>query len=317
VIRIRDVIDNRTICDMFDVANMGGIRVSKARSHIVLISNNTDPTYRNEWGDGTLHFVGMGSIGPQKLDRQNRTLANSKRYGWTVHLFEVFEKGRYIYAGEVELAGEPYLSDQVDARADARFVWIFPLRRKATTEVGVSALPEAETELPDHLPHGAYAVIGSALTADQTELVNQAIDRLRTAGVTVTDQRDVDEKRYKKAMERWYEENLDRVRAMVRELIAKKKQLAEAEGRKFSLVDDELRINSASNEQELRAALMHLDRDEPAAMQEIFEKAWDAVAMPEAPKSLQDLAETGPMQSTDLERFGIKPADPARFRVFK
>jgi hypothetical protein len=100
-------------------------------------------------------------------------------------------------------------------------------------------------------------------------------------------------------------------------LIAKKKQLAEAQGRKFELVDDELRINSASNEQELRAALMHLERDEPAAMQEVFEKAWNAVPMPEAPKSLQDLADTGPMESAGLRRVGIKRADPARFRHFK
>jgi hypothetical protein len=312
-----ETVDNRTICDVFGVATMGGIRVNKVRSLIVLISNNTDATYRNEWLDGVLHFVGMGSVDPQKLDRQNRTLAKSKRNGWTVHLFEVFEKGRYVYAGEVELAADPYFSDQPDARADARFVWIFPLRRKAATEVAVSALPEAEIELPDHLPFGAYAVIGAGLTAEQTALVNEAIDHLRAAGVKVTDQRDVDEKRYKKAMERWYEEYLDRVRAMVRELIAKKKQLAKAQGREFALVDDELRINSASNEQELRAALMLLDRDEPAAMQEIFDQAWNAVPMPEAPKSLQDLAETGPMQSADLERFGIKRADPARFRVFK
>jgi hypothetical protein len=317
VIAIGETIDNKTVCDVFGVANMGGIRVNKVRSCIVLISNNTDPTYRNEWQDGTLHFVGMGSIGPQKLDRQNRTLAKSKRNGWTVYLFEVFEKSRYVYAGEVELAGDPYMSDQADARADDRFVWIFPLHRKATTEVAVSALPEVETELPDHLPFGAYAVIGSALTAEQTELVNEAIDHLRAAGVKVTDQRDVDEKRYKKAMERWYEDYLDRVRAMVRELIAKKKQLAKAQGREFALVDDELRINSDSNEQELRAALMLLDRDEPAAMQEIFEQAWNAVPVPEAPKSLQDLAETEPMQLTNLERFGIKRADPARFRVFK
>jgi hypothetical protein len=316
--RIGETIDNRTLCDVFGVANMGGIRVNKARNHIVLISNNTDPTYRNEWQDGsTLHFVGMGSTGPQKLNRQNNTLANSKRNGWTVHLFEVFEKGRYVYAGEVELAGEPYLSDQVDARAEARFVWIFPLRRKAATEVAVSAPPEAEAELPDHLPFGARAVIGDDLTADQTELVNQAINGLRAAGVKVTDQRDVDEKRYRKAMVRWHENVLDHVRVEAKRLIAKKKQLAEAQGRKFKIVDDELRINSASNEQELRAALMHLDRDEPAAMQEIFKKAWDAVPMPEAPKSLQDLAETGPMQLTDQERFGIKRADPARFSVFK
>ena len=61
---------------------------------------------------------------------------------------------------------------------------------------------------------------------------------------------------------------------------------------------------------------MHLDRDDPAAMQEVFEKAMNAVPMPEAPKSLQDLAETEPMQLTDLERPGVKRIDPARFRDF-
>jgi hypothetical protein len=312
---VGEIIDNRTICDVFDVANMGGIRVSKARSHIVLISNNTDSTYRNEWRDGTLHFVGMGSTGPQRLNRQNNTLAKSKRNGWTVYLFEVFEKGRYVYAGEVELAADPYFSDQPDARADSRFVWMFPLRVKATTEVAVGTQPK--TELPDHLPYGTYAVIGSDLTEEQTKLVNEALDRLRAAGVQVTDQRDVDEKRYKRAMARWYEDYVDRARSMVRELIAKKKQAAKARGREFALVDDELRINSASSEQELRDALVFLDRADPTEMQEIFEKAWNAVPMPEAPKSLQDLAETGPMQLQDLERAGVKRADPARFRVFK
>jgi len=313
---VGETVDNKTICDVYDVANMGGIRVSKRRSLIVLISNNTDPTYRNEWRDGILHFVGMGSIGPQKLDRQNRTLAKSKRNGWTLHLFEVFEKGRYVYAGEVELADEPYLSDQVDARAAARFVYIFPLRRKTTTEVAVCAPPEAEAEIPYYLPFGAHALIEAGLTAEQTELVNQAIDGLRAAGVKVTDQRDV-EKRYKKELVRWHENVLDHVRAEAKRLIAKKKQLAEAQGGKFKIVDDELRINSASDEKELRAALMHLDRDDPAAMQEVFEKAMNAVPMPEAPKSLQDLAETEPMQPANLERFGIKRADPARFRDFK
>ena len=49
---IKDVVDNRTICDLFGVANMGGIRVNKSRNLIVLISNNTDLTYRNEWKEG-------------------------------------------------------------------------------------------------------------------------------------------------------------------------------------------------------------------------------------------------------------------------
>ena len=130
MMQLEETIDNRTLCDVFGVGNMGGIRVSNQRSLIVLVSNNTDQTYRNEWRNGVLHFVGRGSVGPQVLSHQNKTLANAKRHGWTVHLFEVFEKSRYTYAGEVELADEPYRSDQPDARANDRFVWIFPLRKK-------------------------------------------------------------------------------------------------------------------------------------------------------------------------------------------
>jgi hypothetical protein len=137
----------------------------------------------------------MGSTGPQKLDCQNRTLANSKKNGMTVHLFELFEKSRYVYAGEVELVGEPYMFERADARADDRFVWIFPLRPRATTEVAVGAKPQ--DDLPDHLPYGAYAVVGSGLTEDQIKIVNEALDRLKAAGVRVTDQREVEEKRYK------------------------------------------------------------------------------------------------------------------------
>jgi 5-methylcytosine-specific restriction enzyme A len=66
LMKIDDVVENRTICDVFGVSYMGGIRVNKARDLIVLISNNTDPTYRDEWTGDVLHFAGMGSIGPQK-----------------------------------------------------------------------------------------------------------------------------------------------------------------------------------------------------------------------------------------------------------
>ena len=67
-----------------------------------------------------------GSIGPQKLDARTRPPppANAGKAGATLYLFEVFERTRYVYAGEVELAGEPYRSDQTDARKESRFVWI-------------------------------------------------------------------------------------------------------------------------------------------------------------------------------------------------
>ncbi|WP_426530438.1 hypothetical protein [Bradyrhizobium sp. McL0615] len=263
---------------------MGGIRVSKSRDLIVLISNNTDPTYRNEWTDGTLQFVGIGSTGPQKLDRQNKTLASSKRNGMAVHLFEVFEKSKYVYAGEVELADEPYLSDQRDATGASRLVWMFPLRRKVTD----TAETRTNGGSPKiYLPHGAYAVIEGNLTDKQVDLVHEALDRLKGAGVVTVDQRDVDLARYEKALAAWHARVLDRVRGSIKALIAKRKRAAKERNQEFRLIDDELKINSASDETELRAALVFLDRDDTTSANQIFDEAMSRETMPEPPKWLK------------------------------
>jgi hypothetical protein len=245
---------------------MGGIRVCNARNLIVLVSNNTDPVYRNEWKDEALHFVGRGAPGPQKLDRQNRTLANSTKSGTALHLFEVFEKSRYVYAGEVELADEAYQSDQTDVRADSRFVWIFPLRRKPKTKIleAVQNDPD-DSATVNYLSQGAYAVIGSNLRDDQIDLVNRLLDQLKQSDIPVFDQRDVDRQRYDRALVRWHEDVLDQVRSSVSALVAKKKQRMKAERGAIGVVDDELAINSQSGEQDLRAALTLLDRDDRMA----------------------------------------------------
>lgn len=307
MIVIGDVLENRAVCDVFGVANMGGIRVNKSRNLIVLISNNTDATYRNEWRDGVLHFAAMGSIGPQKLGRQNKTLANSKRNGMTVHLFEVFEKSKYVYAGEVELADEPYMSDQRDADGDSRFVWMFPLRRKSTLSMVVS-LP-TQDQSRRHLPHGAYAIIESDLTDEQVELVNEALDRLKDAGVAVVDQRDIDQARYEKALETWHGRVLDRVRSSIRALIAKRKSAAKAVNRTFLLTDDELKINAGSTEKELRDALQFLDRDDSTSANQIFDDAMSHEPMPEPPRWLKpssDSVDIAPVRPSEIDRSRLK-----------
>ena len=45
-----------------------------------------------------------------------------------VHLVERSTKGRYRYLGRVELAGDPYRRNEVDADEKMRLVWVFPLR---------------------------------------------------------------------------------------------------------------------------------------------------------------------------------------------
>ena len=312
MMEIGATVDNRVVTDMFGVASMGGIRVNHRRSLIVLIRNNTDTTYSNVWRDGVLHFVGQGSVGPQKLNRQNKTLAESAKRGYTLHLFEVFERSKYVYAGEVELTDEPHMSDQQDARNESRFVWVFPLRRKPN----VAASMTSASAPAGYLPHGAYAVIDADLTESQVALIHDAMDRLKNAGVKILDQRDIDQMRYDKALATWHQAVLDRVRSKVNLLIAYRKRLAASEGRKFQLIDDELRVNSASTENELRAALGLLDRDDPASVNQIFDEAMSWVPMPAPPKHLQETTNNELPEITSRANDEPWMGDRARFKDF-
>src|SRR5271169_6622154 len=121
-----DVVSNDTLRTAFAVGNMGGMRRSRASNVLVIVSDHTKGIYEDRWEGNVLHYTGMGTKGSQKLDgTQNRTLFGSRSNGVAVHLFEVFKPGRYIYAGEVELAAEPYQEEQPDVEGHPREVWMF------------------------------------------------------------------------------------------------------------------------------------------------------------------------------------------------
>ena len=57
--------------------------------------------------NGIYHYIGHGK-GDQKLERNNKSLANAKEDGRTIHLFHQHEiNGKHEYVGEVELLAEP------------------------------------------------------------------------------------------------------------------------------------------------------------------------------------------------------------------
>ncbi|HPE41337.1 MAG TPA: CBS domain-containing protein [Bacteroidales bacterium] len=73
----------------------------------------------------------MGKKGDQDINySQNKTLRESVKNGVDIYLFEVFEHGQYVYQGEVQLAGDPYIAEQKDGDGVLRKVWVFPLKRK-------------------------------------------------------------------------------------------------------------------------------------------------------------------------------------------
>lgn len=125
------VISNAKLAETFKVGNMGGMRRSKTTNTLVLICDNTKGLYHDQWHNGQLLYTGMGKIGDQVLvGNQNKTLAESKTNGVSVHLFEVNIPGEYTYSGQVCLAAEPYQDIQPDDNGDNRKVWIFPLKKK-------------------------------------------------------------------------------------------------------------------------------------------------------------------------------------------
>lgn len=126
-----DTIENDTLRAIFRCSLQGGMRRSPATGSLVIISDHTKSAYEDKWIGRVFHYTGMGVVGEQSLSfNQNKVLAESRAGGISLWLFEVFEEGRFVYIGEVELADSPYRSRQPDSEKNIRDVWIFPLKLK-------------------------------------------------------------------------------------------------------------------------------------------------------------------------------------------
>ena len=124
-----EAITNRKLTEVFRCSSQGGMRRSHATGSLVLIADHTQRLYENRWIDGRFHFSGIGKKGDQQLAfSQNKTLAESDQNPIDLFLFEVFETGRYVYAGRVALAEAPYQASHPDIEGSCRRVWMFPLR---------------------------------------------------------------------------------------------------------------------------------------------------------------------------------------------
>lgn len=105
------------------------MRRSKATNSLVIISDYTKGIYHDKWIGGVLHYTGMGKKGDQDINwAQNATLASCGKNGIDVHLFEVMNRGEYIYCGRIELVDKPYPDTQPDEDGMDRKVWMFPIR---------------------------------------------------------------------------------------------------------------------------------------------------------------------------------------------
>ncbi len=129
------VLSSQEINDYFGCSTYGGMNRSLKTNTLVIISNHVKSIYEDKWIGDELHYTGMGQTGDQKLNSQNKTLAESNSNGVSVHLFEVFTEKEYIYQGPVSLVSDPYQKIQPDANKQDRTVWIFPLKLLDTSSI--------------------------------------------------------------------------------------------------------------------------------------------------------------------------------------
>ena len=122
------VISNDDLVNTFKVGNAGGMRYSGAQDCLVLIADHTKALYDDRWEGDVLHYTGMGTTGDQTLTGQNLRLANQTESRIAVHLFEVFQKNQYTYAGQVGVAGSVKTEHQPDEDGKLRTVFVFSLK---------------------------------------------------------------------------------------------------------------------------------------------------------------------------------------------
>lgn len=128
-LKIGEIISNKKLSSVFKCSTQGGMRRSHKTNSLVIVSDHTRGIYEDRWEGNVLHYTGMGLEGDQKLTfAQNKTLSESRTNNVEIHLFEVFNEGKYAYQGRVELKNDPYSEKQPDRNGVLRKVWIFPLK---------------------------------------------------------------------------------------------------------------------------------------------------------------------------------------------
>lgn len=298
MIKPGEVINNDTLSRVFRVANCGGMRRSLPLNHLVLIANWTKTSgVQNRWAGDVLHFVGQGA-GDQQLTGQNRTLARSATTGETLHLFEVREPNRYIYRGEVALAGEPCEQQQADADGKPRCVLVFPLRlhppgyRNPRQAYGNQPRPY----VAPYLPAGAYAVVRDRIDAGKLAAVNAALDQLKALGVDIIDQRDVDDDRYQDAMNKWHADVENHMRIAARRLVAQLKSRHAAERRLWTYASDEVSIDGDANDDRIRQVLDMIGFGDQ--FPRLRDEAYAAIEQPPPPDHFEP---DGPLTDEQIE----------------
>ena len=132
---VKDMIyTNQQINKIFLCSIQGGIRVSRRKKTITLITNHGawhnpyNDSHINE--DGSFIYTGMGLRGDQEIKEtnQNGKVANSDKNGYRLFYFVMIGRNKYLYKGECVKNGSFYYADEIDNNGNKRKVVKFRLK---------------------------------------------------------------------------------------------------------------------------------------------------------------------------------------------
>ncbi len=128
-LKMDSILTNKEIAELFQVSNQGGIRKSKETKSIVCIAKMIPCVYKHKKEKDIFWFTGMGKKGDQSLTRQNKALFEAEKENFKIHLFELYEEGKYIYKGIQKISGDIKTEIQADEEGQEREVLLFPFRK--------------------------------------------------------------------------------------------------------------------------------------------------------------------------------------------
>lgn len=147
------------------------------------------------------------------------------------------------------MSGEPIRESQQDANGAERFVWVFPLKQVT----GKAARSSSEDTA--YLSAGVYAIVREPESPAQREAVDQRLDQVRSLGVDVVSQRDIENARYEYKLGQWHEQAMAEARRVVRTRIRELKIDAKCQHKAFAFAPDEIDVRADSGEDDLRIVL--------------------------------------------------------------
>ena len=128
-INVGEIFSRKQLMEMFKISGQSGIMKTNALNCLVLITSENNGVYADSGiENGTIMYTGEGLRGDQQLNKNNKSIYESKQTGLPMYLFSKDKARNYIFEGKVELCGVPYQITEKDKEGNDRLVWKFPLK---------------------------------------------------------------------------------------------------------------------------------------------------------------------------------------------